>query len=108
MKKLTFLLILGTVLLASPCYAQTRRVQVNDQAEETSSNIVVVECKEQTIYVAIYGLPECPTGYFMYNPKLNRYDLCEDDLNSDIANGVYNQLEDDQDLSIVGISCKNT
>jgi hypothetical protein len=109
MKKLILLTVLGTALLATPCYAQARmRISPYEYEKETSPNITVVDCKGPTVYVAVYKVPVvCPYGYAMWDLSIKKYTSCKtsDDLFADIDNRTYEEVKDNDDLMNIELFC---
>jgi len=97
MKKFAFLMIYGTVLLATPCYSQmAKRISITEKCE-LENNIVILDHRDNRTLLAIYGVDKvCPYGYAIYDPKADKYSGCEkvDEFQKNLNNGTYEQLED--------------
>jgi hypothetical protein len=113
MKKLIFLIVLGTALFATPCHAQARMKQ-DIYADTTSSDITVVDCTTQKAYRADYGIQGCPTGYAMWDLNLKGYASCitvkafnYNMSHYNVSHWAYMEMEDGQDLSDIVITCSN-
>lgn len=115
MKKLIFLLVLGTALFASPCHAQSARRISPNMGTEASPDTIIADCTTQKAYRADYGTPWYPAGYAMWDLNLQEYAFCITVKNFnynmshyDISHWLYVGTEDDQDLSDLATTCANT